>query len=203
MENILSFLGTILTVMTALIGLLATWRRTVGWPRWQSIPVTIVVSTMSVLCVMAFIAILFDDPADELGIVDDVSGVSPPLEITGQNGEADTEPEMRMEVRNRTFEFSRTNNHCESTDEVRWQVTADEGWEIDVTSIESNVTTRSSKSSYDGVVGATIEGFFIEGRLTNNGDCIRLFGKVVARDGRGRLRVTGSYQETRLVPAAS
>ena len=201
MENILSFLGTILTIMTALISLLVAWRTIANWPKWQSIPVAIAVSTMSILCVMTFIAVVFDGRGNDSLSSDDGPVISLVPESTGQ--ERDPEPEMRMEVRDRTFNFGRRNAHCESSRDVRWPVNADAGWEIDVTTIKPRVSERSSQSDFTGVVDATREGFVLQGRVTNNGDCIKVLGKVVAKDGRGSLRVVGSYQETRLVPAAS
>ena len=59
------------------------------------------------------------------------------------------------------------------------------GWEIDVNSIKVTPTVISSKSSYSGVADATKDGFYIAGRIVNNGNCVKAFGHTVARDARG------------------
>lgn len=101
------------------------------------------------------------------------------------------------ETRVRKIDFGERNNHCESPKVVRWPISADDGWEIDVTSIHVKPTT-SEKSTYFGVKDKTKDGFYIEGNIANNGECIKILGKVVAKDARGSLHVSGTYKETRL-----
>ena len=109
--------------------------------------------------------------------------------------------EPEMEFAEREINFGETNDHCAGPRSVRWRVPANEGWAIDVASIKVQPRVVSSKSSYSGVIEATENEFYIEGRLANNGECVSVFGNTIARDGRGRLRVFGTYLETR--PAVS
>ena len=102
-----------------------------------------------------------------------------------------------METRDREINFGETNNHCQDPKDVRWSIRADEGWEIDVTSIRVKPTT-SEKSTYSGIKDKTKDGFDIEGKIANNGNCIEALGQVVAKDARGSLHVSGTYKETRL-----
>ena len=112
--------------------------------------------------------------------------------VTGSQGTA-----TLAKSRNRTFSFERINDHCAGPDDITWHVVADDGWKIDVTSIEAEVFSRGKKSSFSGLEDVTSEGFTLKGRLANHGSCIKLFGQIVARDGRGSLRVDGSYTERR------
>ena len=115
-----------------------------------------------------------------------------------------TEPEeiVLTETRERTVDRNFRNGHCEHTTNIRWEVRASEGWEIDVTSL-ALVPSTSSKSAYYGVSDLTKHGFTINGRVSNNGDCVRVLGKVVARDGRGNLNVSGTYNEVRQIVESS
>ena len=119
-----------------------------------------------------------------------------------QNAESERSvtPEIRVtQTRERSVNYNKVNDHCAGPKDVRWSVRAQEGWEIDVTSINVRPTSISSKSSYSGVENVTKDGFEIAGRIANNGSCIKAFGKVITKDGRGFLRVSGTYQETRQV----
>ena len=112
-------------------------------------------------------------------------------------------PPPVIERRTRKFERYYQNGHCQGTTAIDWWVQAQDGWEIDVTTIDPTVTTESSKSAYFGIVDDGSSGFRVTGRVANNGSCVKVFGEVVARDGRGHLGVQGTYEEfRRVVPAA-
>ena len=106
---------------------------------------------------------------------------------------------FEIETRERTVERHFQNGHCENSTNIKWEVRAAEGWRIDVTSLKLAPVSISSKSSYFGVSDLTEDGFTMNGRVSNNGDCVTVLGKVVARDGRGRLTVAGRYNEKREV----
>ena len=108
---------------------------------------------------------------------------------------------MKKETRKRTQKFVQGNRHCDGPRDVKWSVKADQGWEIDVESINVTPTVLSSKSIYRGVTEATSSGFNIAGQVINSGSCVKVFGNVVAKDGRGTRHVDVTYNETRMVPA--
>ncbi len=200
----LSFFATAVTIMAAIVGFLVVLRQTGNWPRWQSIPLSIVVSTMCILAVLTMVRILFDQTG-----TDDSTVTTTVEQSTNQPSEEqmeppeETEPQMAKETKERTFSFSRRNRHCSGSHSVRWPVSATPGWEIDIHSIKDNVTVKSSRSNYDGVVDKTKDGFFIVGRVINSGNCVKAFGQTIAKDGRGSLHVEGTYIETRMVPDSS
>ena len=99
-------------------------------------------------------------------------------------------PEKRMIERKRELSFYDRNDHCAATRQVYWDVTADEGWKIDVTSIEPIVTVKSSNSSFGGVLTPTESGFKLSGKISNSGTCGPFW-----KDGRGALGVTVSFTE--------
>ena len=107
------------------------------------------------------------------------------------------ESEPTMVTRERVFEYGQTNGHCSGPRAVRWEVPAAEGWKIELDSIQVKPTHVSSKSYFQGIENQTEDGFVIAGRIVNNGNCVRVFGKTVSRDGRGSLRVRATYKETR------
>ncbi len=122
----------------------------------------------------------------------------------GEDGSQGAEPEepvtpevIAPQTRERKLAYYERNDHCAGPKNVRWEVRADEGWEIDVNSIKVKATSISSRSSYNGVQNVNKNGFDIVGRVVNHGSCISVLGKVVAKDGRGSLRVYGSYREIR------
>ncbi len=200
----LSFLATALTSMTALITFWGAFRKTGDWPRWQAIPLAIVISSMSLLLVVALVRVGFDQPETGPGPAPAGPGVLPIAEQgTNQPSEADAEPPMVMETRDRTFKFAKRNRYCRGPQNVQWPVKATPGWKIDVHSINAWPTVQSSKSVFDGVKDRTEDGFYITARVVNSGDCIKVFGKRIAKDGRGSLHVAGTYTETRMVPDSS
>ena len=69
-------------------------------------------------------------------------------------------------------------------------------WKIDVSSI-SNSCNRSSRSQCLGVRNLTQISFQVCGNVRNNGQCIRVLGQTVARDGRGHVWGSVSWKETR------
>lgn len=145
-----------------------------------------------------------DSPTGIQSTATDTTLPSDPAPSSPAQVESMTEPEeiVRTETRERTVERSFRNGHCEDPTNIRWEVRAAEGWQIDVTSL-ALVPAASSKSAYYGVSNLTEHGFTINGRVSNNGDCVRVLGKVVARDGRGNLNVSGTYNEVREVVESS
>ncbi len=122
--------------------------------------------------------------------------------MTKPNGEPNGKPngkptEMKPETRERTFEFSEGNDHCQSPHDLNIGVKADTGWEIDVTSIVPSVSS-SKKSTFSGIRDKTKDGFTIKGRIKNRGKCVKVFGKIVTKDGRGSLRGTVRYTEIKI-----
>ena len=97
-------------------------------------------------------------------------------------------------IRTRAVKLSHKNPHCHRYTKINWKVNADVGWKIDPNSIKIKPYT-SSKSSYSGIRDASSSGFTISGQVVNRGDCVKVFGKTVARDARGLLSVTGTYKE--------
>lgn len=114
---------------------------------------------------------------------------------TAEPAEEPAEP--IVETRERQYTRGETNDHCQGPRTVRWPVDAAEGWSIDVTSVNVRPTVVSSRSTYNGIEDLTEDGFTIVGRIVNRGNCVRVFGETIARDGRGTLRVAGTYQERR------
>ena len=106
---------------------------------------------------------------------------------------------FEIETRERLVERHFQNGHCEDSTNIKWEVRAADGWRIDITSLKLAPVSVSSKSSYFGVSDLTEDGFSMNGRVSNNGDCVKVLGKVVARDGRGHLTVAGTYNEKREV----
>ena len=83
-----------------------------------------------------------------------------------------------------TFNQQHVNGHCQSgTTSINWPVKAREGWRIDVESVTPETIRPvhvSSKASYGGITGLTSNGFTVTGSVANDGDCIKVLGKVVA-----------------------
>ena len=88
------------------------------------------------------------------------------------------------------------NAHCSRSTSIEWSVTAQEGWQIEVDSVELT-SSASAESIYFGVVDLTPQGFRITGRVSNRGQCVKILGRPVARDARGSLSVNGTYREVR------
>ena len=107
--------------------------------------------------------------------------------------------EFETQIRERNVERHFQNEHCGSSTNIKWEIQAAEGWQIDTTSLNLTPTSISSKSSYFGISHLTEDGFTMNGRVSNNGDCVKVLGKVIARDGRGHLTVAGTYTEVREV----
>lgn len=105
-------------------------------------------------------------------------------------------PQYIIEERPRVREFYQSNDHCQSARSVNWNVTATEGWEIDVNTIKVKVTSSRSGTTFHGVKGATPMAFTISGTIKNNGAC-GPFGAI--KDGRGTLGVVVNYVEMRQI----
>lgn len=99
----------------------------------------------------------------------------------------------------RTIEVNEVNTHCQSARRIRIPVRTESGWLIDASTISSSINV-SSGSSYLGVTNISSSGFDIEGKVSNSGSCIKIFGKAVARDGRGHLWGKVTYIENKVVP---
>lgn len=209
MNSTVDFASSVLAVMVPLIALLGALRKTSDWPRWQSIVVSVSVPAIAVCILLLTVSIVFSDKSDDQAIrvvlTDESRGQvelpNPTREVKAPPKKA--QPETKIEVETRTFAFSRRNSHCSGSHRVKWPVKATPGWEIDIHSIQDKVTVKSSRSNYDGIVEKTKDGFFVTGRVINSGNCVKVLGQVVAKDGRGSLHVKGSYKETRKVPATS
>ncbi|ODB85609.1 hypothetical protein A3194_12290 [Candidatus Thiodiazotropha endoloripes] len=102
-----------------------------------------------------------------------------------------------VEPRERTMKrsFYERNSHCSGSRDIVWHVEASDGWKIDPRSIKTTITSQSSQSHFRGITNVNSDGFYLTGATRNNGDCIRVFGKVAAKDGRGWLGVDVSYKE--------
>ena len=107
--------------------------------------------------------------------------------------------EFETQTRERMVERRYQNEHCESSTNIRWEIQAAEGWQIVTSSLDFSPTSMSSKSSYSGISGLTKGGFIMSGRVSNNGECLKVLGKVIALDERGHLDIAGTYIETREV----
>ena len=102
----------------------------------------------------------------------------------------------RTETRERTVRRNFENPHCADPTNIRWDVRAADGWRIDVASV-ALVSSTSAKSAYHGVSDLSEDGFVINGRVSNDGECVTVLDKQVARDVRGNLTVSGTYNEVR------
>ena len=137
-----------------------------------------------------------DPIPSELTIAEPESEPTKPVE----SPQTESQPSrFDIETRERTVKRRFQNGHCEDPTNIKWEVRATEGWRIDVTSLKIAPVSIGSKSSYFGVSDLTEDGFTMNGRVSNNGDCVTVLGKVVARDGRGHLTVAGAYNENREV----
>ena len=96
----------------------------------------------------------------------------------------------------RTYKFFDRNSHCAGDRTVEWYVAATEGWMIDIHSIE-DANSATQKSVYKGVQDKSKDGFYVRGRLGNDGSCVKAFGAIIAKDARGELSVSGTYTEIR------
>ncbi len=175
-------LGHVLAVIGILIGLWAVpderlppWLR-----RFSNAPAVL----MGIFCCL--VLLLWGFPRIPPGVDDSASVAT--LE----------ESDPTVVTRERKFEYGQTNDHCSGPRSVRWHVPAAEGWKIDVDSIQAISTVKSEKSDFRGVTKKAEDGFDIEGRIVNRGNCVYLFGARVAKDARGALRVRATYTETRV-----
>jgi len=109
------------------------------------------------------------------------------------------EPQYRVEKRQKVKEFYERNPHCSGGKNISWPVMAGEEWKIDPKSINVSVTTKSTKSQFVGVDSAKETGFRLVGHIINNGNCVKVLGSTISKDGRGALGVTVNYEEYREV----
>ena len=115
----------------------------------------------------------------------------------GSDERVDLQPQIeRME---RSFAKGHRNPHCqESATTIDWRVNATEGWRIIPETVRVELTNRSANSEFAGVQNLTEKGFNVRGTVSNNGECIHVFGNRIAKDGRGSLDASGSYFEERI-----
>ena len=195
-ENI-DIIVSIVTILGVVCGVCYNLQERVSWLRRIWIGLAAIVS-ITALYVIVLLAIgLFRGPDQESTWKDklqDVVRLSSTPDDSAEISQID-----QVETRVRTIDFGETNDHCASAKPVRWPFRAEEGWEIDVSSIKVKAIVQSSKSSFSGVEDVTKHGFYVVGRIVNSGSCVKVFGKVVTKDGRGKLHVSGSYRETRKV----
>ncbi len=107
--------------------------------------------------------------------------------VEGQNTERQTREQA----------FSHTNSHCSSDTNLRWRVNASEGWRILESSVNSTPTSVASGSSGPFVENITHEGFDVTGRAVNSGNCVKVLGQKVSRDGRGWVKGYARWTEER------
>ncbi|TXH66553.1 MAG: hypothetical protein E6Q88_11745 [Lysobacteraceae bacterium] len=85
------------------------------------------------------------------------------------------------------------NQHCWGTRTYAWDVNARSGWQI-----KDKPHTRligDTTATDEGVQAWSQTGFRFMGKAKNNGECIRVFGKVIARDGRGHVEIEARWVE--------
>ena len=100
---------------------------------------------------------------------------------------------MKQDPNQREISFSRydINTHCSPSRDVEWVVHADNGWYVDMSSINLKATRIGEKSVYHGHE-ASRDHIRVTGRLVNHGSCWWWF-----KDARGFLEVKGTYIEKR------
>ena len=109
--------------------------------------------------------------------------------------------ETKKETKSRSENFSDSNGHCAGGRDKIWTFNSlGAPWKIDVNSISDRSHSVSSKSKYHGKRSVSHNGFQIAARIENNGECIKVLGKVVARDGRGSVSGSVSWTEYKLEP---
>ena len=187
MENTesIDIMLSIIVVLGILAGICYNLQKNIDWLRKIWIYLAGVISVIGVCIIVLLVIHIFKSGEDESQGTEAKSSVTPEALVS--------------QTRERPLAYYKINDHCAGPKNVRWSVRAEEGWEIDVNSIKVKATSISSKSSYSGVENVTKDGFDIVGRIVNHGSCISAFGTVIAKDGRGSLRVYGSYRETRQV----
>ena len=111
------------------------------------------------------------------------------------------QPQFIMQRKQQVRTFSQRNNHCEKSRPFYEKVRPSEGWKIDTNTITTNLNSLSSQSQFIGIENPTETGFDVRAELRNNGDCIKVFGNAVSKDGRGFVNVTVKFVEFREVRA--
>ncbi len=104
---------------------------------------------------------------------------------------------FKKESRQRKYELSERNGHCNPDRRINIRVNADNGWSIDVTSIAPSINT-SKRSNFVGISNKSVAGFNIVGDVRNNGKCV--FG---VGDARGHIWGSVGYKEFRKVEVGS
>lgn len=101
----------------------------------------------------------------------------------------------KEESKNRNESYSWPNDHCQGgrTECGTFNQTNSE-WKIDVNSV-SDSCNSSSKSRCLGVRNKTQTSFQVCGAINNNGECVRVMGKTVSKDGRGHVWGSVSWKE--------
>jgi len=118
---------------------------------------------------------------------------------TSTSIQANNQPQYTVERKSLVKTFSERNNHCEREQMFVSGVTPSKGWELDDNSIKVNLNSISSNSKLLGIQNANKNGFEIRAVLLNNGECLKVLGSTLVKDGRGFINVTVKYDETRRV----
>ena len=88
--------------------------------------------------------------------------------------------------------FSDRNAHCAGSYERSFQFNASDGWEIDMSSIDTTCIDVSSRSSCNGLRNITGHSFYYSCTIANAGTCGPFW-----RDGRGSCRGVVNWEEVR------
>lgn len=114
----------------------------------------------------------------------------------GQYSLAVTRKVVTQETNVRSQDFRSDNGHCDGDREVLFPFNVTPGWTIDPASIRPDCN-RSDKSSCSGLRNVTATSFGYLGVVRNSGECVKVLGKVVAKDARGNVRGNVTWTETR------
>jgi hypothetical protein len=90
--------------------------------------------------------------------------------------------------------FYHRNQHCKRTSVQKWEIKAPEGSLIDTDSVSLSNKKASSKSVLPKIVSISESKIVVQAIAINNGSCVKIFGDVVSRDGRGSVGVKVNYE---------
>lgn len=99
-----------------------------------------------------------------------------------------------VETKQRSQDFSHANDHCEGNRDIQFPFNVTPNWEIVTASISPNCTS-SSKSRCQGLRDVSDKSFGYMVSVRNSGTCGPAW-----KDGRGSVRGTVSWTETRSMP---
>lgn len=107
----------------------------------------------------------------------------------------------KVETQDRSQYFEHTNPHCSGNTNLNWPVNASEGWKILEASVRTSPTSVSSGCSGPTAESISSTGFRVTGKAVNSGNCLKVMGKVVSKDGRGWVKGHAYWSEQRTVVA--